>query len=224
MDATLEVVRRDRFGRNEAGRLRREGRIPAVLYGGGQGAEPLAVDPKSLMRILHSDSGVNTLIALKMEGAEDARVLVKEYQLDPVMHTLLHADFYRIAMDKVLRVTVPIQLTGESQGVKVQGGILDFVHREVVIECLPADIPEHITVNVSELALHQGVRVRDLDTGGKWKPVSEPETLIVHVLAPRVEAAAETPEAAAAAATPTPTAEPEIIKKGKAEKEGEEKS
>jgi len=223
MDATLEVVRRDRFGRNEAGRLRREGMIPAVLYGGTEAAEPVAVDPKALLRILHSDSGVNTLIALRMAGGPEARVLVKEYQLDPVSHSLLHADFYRVAMDKVLRVTVPIQVIGEATGVKVQGGILDFVHREIVIECLPGDIPEHLAVDVSDLALHQGIRVRDLQSEGKWKAVSEPETLLVHVLAPRAEPTPEATEAAAAAAVApvATTAEPEVIKKGKAEKEGE---
>ena len=109
MDTTLVAERREQFGRNEAGRLRREGRIPAVLYGGAEGtAESIVVDPKELSRLLHSESGVNTLISLKLKGAEDAKVLVKEYQLDPVSHRLLHADFYRVAMDRVLRVTVPV--------------------------------------------------------------------------------------------------------------------
>jgi large subunit ribosomal protein L25 len=221
MEATLEAVRRDRFGRNEAVRLRQGGLIPAVLYGGASGqAESISVDPKRLMHILHSDSGVNTLIALKLDGAGDTRVLVKEYQLHPVSHKLLHADFYRIAMDKVLQVTVPIRLTGEAKGIKQQGGVVDFVHREIEIECLPGDIPEHITIDVTELMLNQGVRVRDLETGGKWTAVSEPDTLIVHVVAPRVEAAATTEEAAAAPAAP---AEPEVIKKGKADKEEESK-
>jgi large subunit ribosomal protein L25 len=221
MEATLDAVRREKFGRNEAGRLRREGRIPAVVYGEKRDPEPVAVDPKELMRILHSDSGVNTLIALKLDGSGDARVLVKEYQVDPVSHKLLHADFYRIAMDKVLRVTVPIHLTGEARGVKAEGGIVDFVHREIVLECLPADIPEHITVDVGDLGLHDGIRVRDLPTGGKWKPVSEADMLIVHVVAPRVEAEPEAAEAAAVAAAPAAPAEPEVIKKGKVEKEEE---
>lgn len=221
MEAVLEAVRRDQFGRNNAGRLRRAGKIPAVLYGGTEGkAESVAVDPKALSRILHSQSGVNTLITFKLEGAPEARVLVKEYQLDPVLHHLLHADFYRVAMDKVLRVTVPVHITGEARGVKQQGGVVDFVHREIVLECLPADIPEHITVDVTELMLHDGVRVRDLQTGGKWKPVSEADMLIVHVVAPKVEAEPASADAAAAA-TAAP-AEPEVIKKGKAEKEGEE--
>jgi large subunit ribosomal protein L25 len=218
MEATLEAVRRDTFGRNEAGRLRRQGRIPAVLYGEATTAESLAVDPKELMHILHSDSGVNTIISLKFDGGGDLRVLVKEFQIDPVSHKLLHADFYRIAMDKVLRVTIPIQLTGEAKGVKAEGGIVDFVHREVVVECLPADIPEHITVDVTNLGLHDGVRVRDLDTGGTWKAVSDADMLIVHVVAPRAAVVEAAPEAAAAPAAP---AEPEVIKKGKTEKEEE---
>jgi large subunit ribosomal protein L25 len=217
MEAVLEVVRRDTFGRNNAGRLRRKGQIPAVLYGGASGqAESVAVDPKSLLRILHSQSGVNTLITLKMDGATDARVLVKEYQIDPVLHQLLHADFYRVAMDKVLRVTVPVHLTGEAKGVKAQGAIVDFVHRELEVECLPADIPEHITVDITELMLHDGVRVRDLQTGGKWKALSEGD---MHLVSPKAEAEPAAADAtAAAAATP---AEPEVIKKGKVEKEGE---
>jgi large subunit ribosomal protein L25 len=215
MEAVLEVVRRDQFGRNNAGRLRRKGQIPAVLYGGKMAAEPVAVDPKALLRILHS--GANTLISLKLEGAGEMRVLVKDYQLDPIKHELLHADFYRIAMDQVLQVTVPVQLTGEARGIKQQGAIVDFVHRELEVECLPGDIPEAITVDITNLMLHDGVRVRDLDTGGKWKPVSEPDMLIVHLVAPRTEA-----EAAPAEAAATPgAAEPEVIKKGKTEKEGE---
>ena len=219
MEAVLEAVRRDEFGKNNAGRLRVKGRIPAVLYGGPKGeAESVSVDPKSLLRILHSQSGANTLITLKIEGAADARVLVKEYQLHPVMQELLHADFYRVAMDKLLQVTVPVHLTGEAKGIKLQGAIVDFGHRELEVECLPGDIPEHIAVDVTELMLHDGVRVRDLQTGGKWKALSEPDMLIVHLVSPKTEAE---PAAAEAAPGATPTAEPEVIKKGKVEKEGE---
>jgi large subunit ribosomal protein L25 len=225
MEATLQASRRERFGRNEAVRLRQEGKIPAVLYGGKDGAQALAVDPKALSRILHSESGVNTLIALKMGETADTRVLVKEYQVDPVSRRLLHADFYRIAMDKALRVTVPIRLTGEAKGVKAEGGVVDFVHRDIVVECLPADIPEHITIDISELGLHDGVRVKDLNTGGKWKPVSELDMLIVHVVTVKVEAEPAPADAAAAAAgaVPAAPAEPEVIKKGKVEKPDEEK-
>jgi large subunit ribosomal protein L25 len=220
MDTTLIATRRQSRGRNEAGRLRRAGQIPAVLYGGKDGAEAVAVNPKELSRLLHSQSGVNTLIALKLEGGGDARVLVREYQLDPVSHKLLHADFYRVAMDKVLRITVPIHLTGEAKGVKAEGGIVDFVHRDVEIDVLPADIPERITVDVSELGLHDGVRVRDLPAG-KWKAVSDADMLIVHVVPPKAEPEPAPADAAAAAATPAAPAEPEVIKKGKVEKEEE---
>ena len=223
MDAVLDAVSRSRFGKNEAGRIRREGQIPAVVYGEKSEALPVSVDPKELLRILRSESGANTLIALKIDGAGETRVLVKEYQLHPVDHDLLHADFYRVAMDKLLRVTVPVHLTGEAKGVKAQGGIVDFVHRDVVIECLPADIPEHITVDVTELMLHDGVRVRDLPTGGKWKPISDADMLIVHVVAPKAEPEPAATDAAAAAAAPAAPAEPEVIKKGKVEKADEEK-
>jgi large subunit ribosomal protein L25 len=214
MDATLQAEKRDGRGKNEARRLRARGQIPAVMYGaGGNGAQAIAVDPKALMRILHSDSGVNTLIALSLDGA-DTRVLVKEYQIDPIGHRLLHADFHAIAMDKPLTVTVPIVLKGEARGVKQQGGIVDFVTREIEIECLPGDIPEHITVDISELMLNQGVRVRDLaPEGARWKPITEGETMIVHVVPLRAE---ETPAGAEPAAAGP---EPEVIKKGKPEKE-----
>src|SRR5262245_36224229 len=225
MEAVLEAVRREEFGRNNAGRMRRAGRIPAVIYGGAKdSSESLAVDPKQLLEILHSEAGVNTLIKLKVEGAgSDAHVLIKEYQLHPVTQGLLHADFYRVAMDKVTRVSVPVHLTGEAKGVKAEGGIVDFVHREVVVECLPADIPKHIVVDITELMMHDGVRVRDLVSDGKWKPVSDGDMLIVHVVALKVEVEAAPADAAvaAAAAAPAAPAEPEVIKKGKADKEEE---
>ena len=220
MEATLEATTRDTFGKNEARRTRREGRVPAVLYGGdGKEATPIAVPPKALLKILHSESGQNTLISLKLAGASDTRVLVKDFQIDPVTHEVLHADFYRIAMDRVLQVTIPVTVHGEPKGVKQQGGILEFIRREIVIECLPADIPEHIDVDVSELMLHQGIRVRDVATNPKWKSVTEGEAMLVHVIMPKAEEVAA-PADAAAAATATP-AEPEVIKKGKKE-EGEE--
>jgi len=220
MSATLQAVRRETFGKNEAIRLRQSGMIPAVLYGGSSTTgESVSVDPKELSRILHSEAGVNSLIDLQIAGTDDAKVLVKEYQLDPVTHRLLHADFFRVAMDKALRVTVPVQLTGEAKGVKVQGGTLDFVHREVALECLPADIPEHITVDVTELMIGQGVRVRDLVSDGKWKAISEAEMLIVHIVAPRVEAAPAEEGAAAAPDAAAAPAEPEVAKKGKADKD-----
>lgn len=227
MEATLQAEKRDGRGKNEARRLRASGKIPAVVYGTEKNrATEIAVDPKVLLRILHSESGVNTLIGLEGAGlSAGGKVLVKEYQLDPIDHKLLHADFYAVAMDKMLTVTVPVVLKGEPRGVKQQGGVVDFVNREIEVECLPADIPEHIDIDISELMLHQGIRVRDLAPDGKWKPVSEPETMIVHVVNVRVE---EAPAAEATAAAVAPgaaaAAEPEVIKKGKKdEDEGDKK-
>jgi large subunit ribosomal protein L25 len=222
MDAILEARARDSFGKNEARRTRREGLVPAVLYGTSGGpnreATAIAVNPKALLKILHSESGANTLISLKLEGAGDARVLVREYQLDPVTHQLLHADFYRVAMDRVIRVMIPVEVRGEPAGVKQQGGILEFVRREIEIECLPGDIPEHVEVDVSDLMLHQGVRVRDLAAQPKWKPVSEPDMMLVHVIMPKAEEVVAAPAAEAGAAPAVP-AEPEVIKKGKKEED-----
>ena len=225
MDATLQAEKREGRGKNEARRLRASGRIPAVVYGAEKGkAVEIAVDPKVLLRILHSESGVNTLIGLHLDGG-DTRVLVKEYQLDPIDHKLLHADFYQVAMDKAIVVTVPIVLRGEAKGVKQQAGIVDFVNRDIDIEVLPGDIPENIVVDVSELMLHEGIRVRDLKVeGAKWKAISEPDTMIVHVVTPKAEEPEPTAEAAAVAgavAAPAAPAEPEVIKKGKVEKEEE---
>jgi large subunit ribosomal protein L25 len=221
MEAVLEAQKRETFGKNEARRLRVKGLIPGVVYGGQNEGTPVAVDPKELMRILHSESGVNTLISLKLDGS-DARVLVKEYQLDPIEHKLLHADFYRIALDKMLTVTVPIVLRGEPKGVKQQGGVVDFVNREFEVECLPTDIPEKIELDISELLIGQSIRVRDLPESPKWKATGEPDLMIVHVVALKAEAEPAPAEAAAVAATPAAPAEPEVIKKGKTEKAEEE--
>ena len=222
MEAVLDAQTRDTFGKNEARRTRREGKVPAVLYGGaGGGANPIAVSPKELLKILHSESGQNTLISLKLAGAGDTRVLVKDFQLDPITHEVLHADFYRVAMDKLLQVTIPIVVQGEPKGVKQQGGVLEHIRREIEIECLPADIPENVVVDVSELMLHQGVRVRDIATSPKWTPKSDPDLMLVHVIMPKAEEAPAPAEAAAAA--PAAPAEPEVIKKGKKEEEEGEK-
>jgi len=218
MEATLEAVRRETRGKNEARRLRVSGQIPAVVYGTTKdGKTPIgvsvAVSPKEVLRILHSESGVNSIIKLKLDG-DESQVLVREYQLDPVTHALLHADFYQLAMDKLLVVAVPIVIKGEPKGVKLQGGLLDFVTREIQVQCLPADIPEHIDLDVSGLELHGTVRVRDLVLDGKWKPVTDGETMLVHIVMPKAEESAQAAEG---------TAEPEVAKKGKPEKDEEKK-
>ena len=224
MDVTLEVVKREGRGKNESRRLRVAGRIPAVVYrarkdGKAPEGVPVTVDPKAVLRILHSEPGANALINLKLDGGA-SRVMVKEYQVDPVTRRLLHADFYELAMDRAITVTVPVVVKGEPKGAKLQGGMLDFVTREVQVQCLPTDIPEHIDIDVSELMLHQAVRLRDLPENPKWKPLNDPDTMLLHVVLPKAEEAAAAPEAAAAASSVE--AEPEVIKKGKTEKEGEE--
>jgi large subunit ribosomal protein L25 len=244
MEAVLDAVKRNTKGKNEARRLRAAGKIPATLYGAQKAGdkpapESVAVDPKPLMRILHSASGLNTLISLKLQGG-DARVLVKNVQLDPITHHLLHADFYRVNMDRKITVTVPVVLKGESRGVKQDGGVLDFVHREIEVETLPANIPDSIEVDVTDLGIGDSVHVRDVASNAAWTPISDPDMMIVHVViikevveeAPAAaavagaEGAAAAPGAAAAAPAAGAAAEPEVIKKGKTDKEegkGDEK-
>jgi large subunit ribosomal protein L25 len=213
MEAVLEAQARDTFGKNEARRTRRGGQVPGILYGGGgKTATPIAVAPKALLKILHSEAGQNTLISLKLEGAGNNRVLVKDFQLDPVTHEVLHVDFLQIAMDKLLQVTIPIVIHGEPKGVKQQGGILEIIRREIVIEVLPADIPEHVDVDVTELMLHQGVRVRDIAANAKWTPISDLDLMLVHVIMPKAVEVAAPADAATAS-----VAEPEVLKKGKKE-------
>ena len=181
MQASLLATKRETRKKNEARRLRVSGHIPAVVYGGAaKEAVPVSVDPKKLLRILHSDSGVNTLIDLELEGGDSSQVLVKDFQLDPISSELLHVDFYRLAMDKAVTVSVPVTRTGEAIGVKQEGGLLDFLTREIQVECMPAEIPENVEVDVRELSIGDGVRVRDVVEGVVWKPISELDTLLVH--------------------------------------------
>ena len=192
MNTTLNLETRTGRGKNSARELRRNGRLPGVVYG-SSGADSTAesvavsVDPGELTQILRSDTGVNTLIGLSVDGGAPSQVLIKDFQVGPMSRALLHVDFYRVAMDKVLTVTIPIVLTGEAEGVKVQGGLIDFVQREVAVACLPSEIPEHLTIDVSALTIGQGVRLGDLIEGVSWKPITDTETLLVHVIAPKLE-------------------------------------
>jgi large subunit ribosomal protein L25 len=227
MEAILDAVKRTTKGKNEARRLRAAGKIPAVLYGAQKAGDPPApeqvtVDPKPFMRILHSASGLNTLITLKVQDGNEARVLVKNVQLDPITHHPLHADFYRVNMDRKINVTVPITLKGEARGVKQDGGVLDFVHREIEVEVLPANIPDSIVIDVTDLGIGDAVHVRDLAANAGWTPVTDSDLMIVHIVTIKVveEAAAAGAEGAAPAAGAAATAgasEPEVIKKGKPE-------
>jgi large subunit ribosomal protein L25 len=219
-DITVTADVRASRGKNEARRTRRDGQIPGVLYGGNQDPVSIAVSPREIMRIVHSNTGYNTIFNLAVGGGETTPVMVVDQQVDPIKGTLLHADLKRIDLSKRIRVTVPVHTAGEPRGVKVQGGLLEVVTRSVEIECLPDDIPDSFTVDVSDLAIGQSKRASDVAVSGSMKLVSAPDTVIAHVVALRAEAAATTTEAAPAPVAGAP--EPEVIKKGKKEEEAAE--
>ena len=214
----LEAEPRQPGNKNDARRVRRSGKIPAVVYGAGKNAVPVSVDPRQVSRILHSESGHNTIFDLALDG-QRSKAMIVDWQYEPIKGALLHIDLKRIAMDQKLKVLVPIVLKGEAAGVKQQGGILEQVLREVEVECLPGDIPSHIDADVTELVFGKVLRVADLPHGEKLKFLTDPNQTVAHVTAVKEEVA-PTPEAAAAEAAAVPT-EPEVIKKGKQEVEGE---
>lgn len=220
-DITISASPRDGVGKGPTRRLRALGMIPAALYGEGMDAVAVAVNAKEIAAILRSDTGHNTIfkLALDSSAAEPDNVIIKDYQVDPVKGRLLHADLMRLSMTTVTRVSVPIETVGEPIGVKIDGGILELQLRELEAECLPGDIPEHLTVDVSGLQIGDHVTVADLVYDReKVKLLADEHQIVAGVLAPRMieepTAAAEVPEGGAEAA-----AEPEVIKKGKAEEE-----
>ena len=218
-DITVTAEVRTSRGKNEARRTRRAGQIPAIVYGAYQDPISIAVNPREILRIVHSSTGYNTIFTLAIEGGESTPVMVVDQQVDPLKGTLLHADLKRIDLSKRIRVTVPVHTTGEAAGVKVQGGLLEVVSRAIEIECLPDEIPESFSVSVSELMIGQSKRASDVGLSGSMKLVSSPDAVIAHVVSLRAEEAAPAAEAAVPAAGTT-TAEPEVIKKGKKEEEG----
>ena len=206
-------------GKNEAHRTRRAGQIPAVVYGSHKDPVAVSVNPREISKIIHSSTGYNTIFKLEISGGETTPVMVVDRQVDPIRGTLLHADFKRIDLTKRIRVNVPVATTGEAKGVKVQGGLLEVITREIEIECLPDDIPEKFVVDVGELMIGQAKRSSDVAMSGSMKLVSSPDAVIAHIVALRAE---EAPAAAAEGAVPAAgaAAEPEVIKKGKKEEEG----
>ncbi len=205
-------------GKNVNRRLRTQGLIPGVVYGAAKESIAVAVSPKEITTILRSASGENTLFDLDLDGKR-RKVILKEFQLEPIKGQILHADFYEVALDKLLEVKVHVELHGTPVGVKVQGGIIDFVTRELEVECLPTDIPEKIVLDVSALELGKHLRVSDLTAPPKVKILTEPDVVVVHVVAPRAEEVAVVAEVAAEGAA---AVEPEVIKKGKVEGEAAE--
>ena len=208
-------------GKNAARRLRASGRIPAIVYGGKKDALAVSVDPKTLLRVLRSESGRNTILSLDLGDAGKASAILKSWQVDPINEKFIHADFYRIAMDVSIRVKIPILAKGEARGVKVDAGILEVIMRELEVECLPGDIPERIEVDVTDLGLHGAIRVSELKVSDKVKVLDDADQIVVHVVSVKEEAApvAAAPAEGEAAAPAAAPAEPEVMKKGKKEEE-----
>ena len=220
MDAfTVEGKIREERGKNAARRTRKTGMVPAVLYGGRKDSVALSVNAKQVSKILRSDTGHNTIFTVRVAQGAEEKAMMKDWQVDPLTGSLLHVDMLRIAMDVRMRVRVPVHTFGEAQGVKLQGGIFEMVTREVEIECLPSDIPEEFKVDVSGLMIGKQLRASDIPLDPeKMKLVTDPQRVIAHVVTLKKE---EEPAPEAAVAAETTPAEPEVIKKGKKEEEGE---
>ena len=213
-DIIVTAQSRSETGKNVNRRLRQRDLIPGVLYGKKKDTVLIAVSPKEVGAVLHSPAGTSTLFDLEYEGKR-RKVILKEYQAEPVRGHLLHADFYEVALDKPIKVKVHVELTGTPVGVKVEGGFLDFVTRELDIECLPLDIPEKLVVDVTPLALGRHFRVSDLTMPEKVTVLTEPDIVVAHVVARREEEVAPAAAEVAAEGEAATAAEPEVIKKGK---------
>src|SRR5438105_674369 len=222
-DITVAAEVRATRGKHEARRLRVRGFIPAVVYGAYKDSVSIGVSPKELTHILNSKTGHNTIFNLAIQGGESTPVMVVDEQRDPVKGNLLHADLKRIDLEKRIRVSVPVVTEGEAAGIKLQGGLLEIISRDVEIECLPDEIPEHFVIDVSSLMIGQSVRAGGIPMTGSMRLLSPADAVIAHVVAMRAEEVA--PAAAVVEAAPVAEGaagtEPEVIKKGKKEEEGE---
>jgi large subunit ribosomal protein L25 len=218
MTITIQAEKRETFGKNANRRLRKQGRIPAILTGGSVAGVPLVLDKKDIVRILKTDTRENTIFKVGF-GDEMRDAMIKELQIDPVSDELIHADLIQIAMDKIIRVTVPIFPKGEAVGVKTEGGFIDFVTREVEVDCLPKDIPDRIEIDISGLHLHQSVKVESVTPPAGVRFVNDPGTVLVLVSLPHKEEEfpGEKPEEVVA----EEGKEPEVIKKERAAEEPE---
>jgi len=214
-DITVAAETRDLRGKNEARRLRVLGKIPAVLYGTGGAAIPIAVSPKDINKILHTKPGHNTIFDVAIQGGEKTPVMVVDWQHDPIKDNLLHIDLLRIDLTKRIFVKVPMHSTGEAFGVKTEGGMFEMITREVEIECLPDDIPEQFVIDITDMKIGTNYRASQIPMTGSMKLVSVPDLVICHVVSLRAEEAPAEGEA---------KAEPEVAKKGKKEEEGAAKA
>jgi large subunit ribosomal protein L25 len=212
LETVVEAQPRAARGKNEARRTRRQGLIPAIVYGAFKDSQSVSINPKDILKIIRSRTGHNSIFDLNIDGIERTPVIVADEQYDPIKGSLLHIDLKRIDLSRKLRVSVPVHVTGEAKGVKQQGGVLDVVTRAVEIECVPDDIPDQFSVDVTELTLGTNIRVSDLVAKEGVRVLTPPEAVIAHVVGIKEEAA----PAEAVAAAP---AEPEVVKKGKKEEE-----
>lgn len=213
---SLEVTRRDTSGKEQAKKLRREGKVPAVVYGGHREAVPIVVDRKNVSELItKSPHGVRSIFLLQLAGTDQQRhAMIKDIQIDPVSRRMTHIDFVRVVMDEVVRVTIPVHVIGLAVGVKNGGGVLDFQARELHVECLPNAIPDTIDIDVTSLDIHDFIRISDLPVPEGVKVLDDPDRVVVSVTLARAEAVAEV-------AAEEGAAEPEVIKKGKTEDEEE---
>lgn len=222
--ATSEVVtavpREGKFNKNAARRVRVAGKLPGVVYGAKETAVAVELDPKQMLRILHSETGHNTIFDLDVAGAK-AKAMIVDWQFEPIKDRLIHVDLKRIALDVAMRAEVPVVLVGTAFGVKNEGGMLDHLLREVEIECLPGDIPASIEVDVTDLKVGGVIRVSDLPHGGKFKFVTEEDVPVANLSLVKEDSAVA--EADALIAANSATSEPEVVKKGKGETETAEK-
>ena len=225
-EMTVSAKSRTEFGSGASKRIRRNGMVPGVVYGRSTDTIPVTVDPKDLLILLRSNSGRNTILNLEIEGARADSVILKDWQVDPVKETILHADFQRIALDKMLRVTVPVATRGVAYGVTTEDGLLEAILREIEVECLPSDIPNEIVCDVTDLHLYQSLRVGDLPAIENVQFLASPDQVVVHVVAVKEEEEPEPElvegaELEAAATEGEVEGEPEVIAKGKKEDEDE---
>jgi len=211
-ERTIEVTRRQSFGANANRRLRTAGQIPAVLYGGGKDSVPVQLDRKTMVELLKSGGSENAIFLLKLAegGGQERHAMIRDMQVDPLTRQVVHIDFQRIVMDKKVKVQVTVELKGTAYGVKTEGGMIDFVHREVTIECLPGDIPKHVDLDVTDLRIGQHVEAKDLPLPAGVTLAEEPDRVIVSLSHTKAE------ESAAASAAEGAT-EPEVVKRGKTE-------
>ena len=214
MPTVIAAQLRTPGGKNVNRRIRKDGKIPAVIYGPGKPPIVVSVDPLDVKTILYSETGRNTIFTISVDGSEQSKAMVKDYQRDPVQGNLIHTDFLEIAMDRLLELTVNVEIVGEAEGVKLDGGIMDIVTRSIEVECLPSDIPESIKVDVSHLKINDYIRVKNIQADAKVRFLSDPEIVVVTIVPPLKE---EVPAEVAVEA-----AEPEVVKKGKPGEEGAE--